>query len=171
MPVTVEEAGAGRPSAADLRAIGLFGGLGEELLAELAERLPLGQVASGEVVFREDDQGREMFVVLSGELEVVKRAGGGRVTLLQMIGPREWFGEMSLLDVMPRPVTVRAIAPSRVLRIRPTDLEALYRRSAKDYALFVMNIARQLSRRLRHTEKALADAMTSVLEPPNEPTA
>jgi CRP-like cAMP-binding protein len=156
MPVA-DDAGRARPGAQELRAIGLFGGLDDGILAQLFECLPVALVPAGDVVFREGDPGREMFVVLGGELEVLKRSTRGD-TRLHGVGPREWFGEMSIIDVMPRPVTVRAVTDARLLRIRPTDLELLYRTSTKAYALFVMNVARQLSRRLRQAETALVEA-------------
>lgn len=153
-----------RATVADLQALGLFGALDDEILALLVERLPLLQVACGDVVFREGECGRAMFVVLDGELEVVKRSQRGHDARIAVIGPQDWFGEMCLLDVMNRPVTVRALAPSRLLQMRPTDLDAIYRKNLKAYALLVMNIARQLSRKLRRAEAILADTVTSVLD-------
>ncbi|MNC99735.1 hypothetical protein D3C83_181190 [compost metagenome] len=70
---------------------------------------------------------------------------------------------MSILDVMPRSATVRAIAYSRVLRVGASDLENLYRRDAKSYALVVLNVAREMSRRLRVADALLADMATAPL--------
>lgn len=151
-------------SVAELQGVGLFGALDEQVLTELAARMPLLRVAAGDVVFREGECGRAMFVVLEGELEVVKRSKRGHDARIALLGPRDWFGEMCLLDVMNRPVTVRALAPSRLLQLRPTDLDAVYRSNLKAYALLVMNIARQLSRKLRRADAILADTVTSVLD-------
>jgi CRP-like cAMP-binding protein len=148
-----------------LREIGLFGGLDEETLGVLARELPIENVAVGARVVNEGDPAREMFVVLEGELEVLKRAPTGAEVRVAMLGPSSWFGEMSILDVQSRSASVRALAPSRLMRITAEHVDrCLYRRDLKAYALFVMNIARELSRRLRVTDSILAHFMGSVAE-------
>ena len=82
----------------------------------------------------------------AGEMEVLKRSKRDVEAWVAVLGPNDWFGEMSILDVMPRSATVRAIAPSRTLRVTAHDLDALYRRDLKSYTLLVLNIAREMSR-------------------------
>lgn len=146
-----------------LRGIGLFGALSDEVLAYLCETLGARQVAAGELVFREGDSGRELFVVLEGQLEVLKRSSAGAETPVASLGPNAWFGEMSVIDVQPRSATVRALAPSRLLRVRAADLDALYRRDLKAYTLVVLNIARELSRRLRTADGLLVNFIADVM--------
>jgi CRP-like cAMP-binding protein len=158
--------GRGRPrvTAAMLRDIGLFGGLDDETLALLARELPTEHADIGATVVREGDVAREMFVVVAGELEVVKqgRAGEVRVALL---GPGDWFGEMAVLDVQPRSATVRAVAPTMLVRMTSEHVERLlYRRDIRQYALLVMNIARELSRRLRVADGILSQVFTAVAD-------
>lgn len=148
-----------------LREIGLFGGLDDETLTLLARELPVENITVGTRVVSEGDPAREMFVVLDGELEVLKRASAGGEVRVAMLGPASWFGEMSILDVQARSASVRALAPSRLLRISAEHVDrCLYRRDLKAYSLFVMNIARELSRRLRVTDSILAHFMGSVAE-------
>lgn len=149
--------------ASELRKIGLFGGLDDEVLEQLAHELPLRMANPGDIVFREGDQARELYVALSGELEVEKRSPRGIDVRLALLGPGDWFGEMSILDVQPRSATVRALAPSRLLVFRTQDLDALYRRDLKAYSLLVLNIAREISRRLRVADGILADVVANVL--------
>jgi CRP/FNR family transcriptional regulator, cyclic AMP receptor protein len=66
--------------------------------------------------------------------------------------------------MQPRSATVRALAPSRLIRITNEDLDALYRFDLKSYALVVLNVARDLSRRLRVTDGIVADFAASVLD-------
>lgn len=148
-----------------LREIGLFGGLDEETLALLARELPTEDVTVGARIVNEGDPAREMYVVLEGELEVLKRAPSGAEVRVAILGPASWFGEMSILDIQSRSASVRALAPSRLVRVSAEDVERwLYRRDLKAYSLFVMNIARELSRRLRVTDSILAQFMGSVAE-------
>jgi CRP/FNR family cyclic AMP-dependent transcriptional regulator len=142
---------------AELRSIGLFGALDDEQLEHLARTLPVAKHDAEAVVFREGDQGRAMYVILEGALVVTKNTVGGKTRHIAELGAGEWFGEMSLLDVMPRLVTVATTSPTRLLRVCPTDLDALYRRGGKSYALLVMNLARELSRKLRTATERLAE--------------
>jgi CRP-like cAMP-binding protein len=151
-------------AAATLREVGLFGALGDATLEHLARSLSAIRFTTGDILFREGDvPAREMYVVLEGEMEVSKRSRRGRDVRIAILGPYDWFGEMSLIDMQPRSATVRALAPSRVIRIANTDLDALYRFDIKSYALIVLNVARGLSRRLRVTDGILADIGTNVL--------
>ncbi|WP_437277832.1 cyclic nucleotide-binding domain-containing protein [Sorangium sp. So ce375] len=147
-----------------LRDIGLFGGLGDHVLQGLADALELLDLEPGAVAFREGDNGREMFVLLAGEMEVLKRSKRDVEARVAVLGPNDWFGEMSILDVMPRSATVRAIAPSRLLRVTAHDLDALYRRDLKSYTLLVLNIAREMSRRLRVADSLLAELVANMLD-------
>jgi CRP-like cAMP-binding protein len=105
-----------------------------------------------------------MFVLLDGEIEVLKHSKSMRETRVALLGPNDWFGEMSILDVMPRSATVRALSPSRVLRITAHDLDALYRRDLRSYSLLVLNIAREMSRRLRVVDGLLAEFVANVVD-------
>jgi CRP-like cAMP-binding protein len=150
------------PPVDELAEIGLFGGLDAAILTDFVQKLPLLTLNPGDVVFREGETGRELFVLLSGEMEVVKASKGLREARVAVFGPGDWFGDMSILDVMPRSATVRSVAPSRVLKMSASDLEALYRRDLKAYAIVVLNIAREMSRRLRVADGILAEMMANM---------
>jgi CRP/FNR family transcriptional regulator, cyclic AMP receptor protein len=147
-----------------LRDIGLFGGLGDEVLDHWATSLDVLVLEPGSSVFKEGDSGREMFVLLDGEIEVLKHSKSLRETRVALLGPNDWFGEMSILDVMPRSATVRTLSPSRVLRITAHDLDGLYRRDLRSYSLLVLNIAREMSRRLRVVDGLLAEFVANVVD-------
>ena len=151
-------------TASELRDIGLFGALSDEVLDHLAKTLHPVRFATGDTIFREGDAAHEMFVVLDGEVEVVKHSRRGRDHRVAMLGPTDCFGEMSLIDVQPRSATVRAIAPCRLLRVTSEDFDRLYRHDVKSYAIVTLNIARDLSRRLRVADGILADFTANVLE-------
>jgi CRP/FNR family transcriptional regulator, cyclic AMP receptor protein len=152
-------------SAAALRDIGLFGGISDESLDRLASELPQVRAEPGNVVVTEGDLSTEMFVVVAGELEVVKRAADGSTVRVALLGPGDWFGEMAILDVQPRSASVRALAPSILLSMSADQVDRLlYRVAPKDYSLLVMNIARELSRRLRVADGILAQFFVSMHE-------
>jgi CRP-like cAMP-binding protein len=143
--------------------IGLFGGLSKKTLETLAASLPTSRVEAGDMVVAEGDQSTQMFVVIAGELEVIKKGESGGDVRVAVLGSGDWFGEMSIIDVQPRSASVRAVAPTLVLSITADHVEnLLYRQDVKDYALFIMNIARELSRRLRVADGILAQFYTAL---------
>jgi CRP/FNR family cyclic AMP-dependent transcriptional regulator len=150
---------------ATLREVGLFGALSDDVLDHLARTLKTARVGTGDTVFREGDRvAHEMYVVLEGEMEVSKRSRRGREMRVAILGPTDCFGEMSMIDMQGRSASVRALAPSRLIRVSSEDMDALYRYDLKSYALVVLNIARHLSRRLRVTDGILADFTANVLD-------
>jgi len=84
---------------------------------------------AGEVVFEEDSAGRQMYVVNAGRVNVLKRSDGGSV-LVGTLGPGDIFGEMALVDDLPRSATVVAAEDdTRLLEI--------------DHAIFVYLVGQQ----------------------------
>src|SRR5262249_46742720 len=144
-------------SIARLGEIGLFGGLGRDALRGFVGDVEVAEMSAGSIVFKEGDSGREMFLILDGEIEVLRRSKRGHEPCVAMLGPGDWFGEMSILDVLPRSATTRVLSPARLLRLSAHDLDALYRKDMKAYALFVLNVAREMSRRLRVADGLLAE--------------
>ncbi len=145
--------------AAELREIGLFGALSDEVLAELSASLPVLAVSAGQVLFRESDPARELYVIADGEVEIVKHSSRGHDVRVAMLGPHDCFGEMSMLDVQPRSAMARTLAPSRLIVFGARDLDALYRRDVKSYAIIVLNLAREMARRLRVADRLIAEFM------------
>ncbi|HEX6766684.1 MAG TPA: cyclic nucleotide-binding domain-containing protein, partial [Polyangiaceae bacterium] len=149
---------------AELRNIGLFGALSDDVLDVLSKMLSVVLPQIGEVIFREGDEANAMYVVLNGEMEVTKQSRNGVDARVAMLGPGDWFGEMSIVDIQPRSATVRSVAPSRLVRISAADLDSLYRHDVRSYAIVVLNLARELSRRLRVADGILADLIANVLD-------
>jgi CRP-like cAMP-binding protein len=147
---------------AELREIGLFGALGDDVLQHLASSLKILQRGAGEMVFREGDAAREFYVVLQGEVEIFKVLQHGAEARLATLTPGHWFGEMSVLDVQPRSASVRALGSCALLVVTARDLDALYRRDLRAYTLVVLNVARELARRLRLVDELVADFIGSV---------
>lgn len=145
----------GLPSAAELGKLPLFGGLAEDQLRVFAEAAAAREYAPGEAVFREAEVARELFVLAAGALEVHKAAREGPITLWK-IRPGESFGEMSLIDMQPRSASVVATVPATAWCWSYAMFRERYCADGKCYTLVVMNIARELSRRLRRADDLLA---------------
>lgn len=146
-----------------LKGIPLFQGLGDTALQMIARELPTNHVEVGKVIIQEGDDAREMFVVLAGELEVTKRSASGNDHRVALLGPGDWFGDMSMVDPKPRSASVRAIAPTLLLRMSSSHLEdGFFQNDLPTYAILMRNVARELSRRLRVADHILSNMLVNV---------
>jgi CRP-like cAMP-binding protein len=146
----------------DLRDVGVFGGLDQQVLEYLTGTLKTLTASAGQLIFAENDVAREFYVLLRGEVEVFKVQARGAEARLATLSAGHWFGEMSVLDVRPRSASVRAMTPCKLLVVTARDLDALYRRDLKSYTLLVLNVARELARRLRLVDELVADFIGNV---------
>jgi CRP/FNR family cyclic AMP-dependent transcriptional regulator len=136
----------------------LFEMLSQPELEVLAELSKLRRYAPGDIVFEEGDLGDSLYVIVSGQLDVVKRVDPSGERLLATLKDRDFFGEMSLVDKEYRSATVRARSEAQLLQLSAENLVA-FRRTYKDgFAFLLINIARVLSGRLRETNQLLAQA-------------
>lgn len=140
----------------------MFAGLRAEVLARIAERAERIDVAEDGLLFREGEPAKEMAVVLSGKLEVRKRADNGVDACIATLGPGDVVGEMSLFDIQPRSADVWACAPVSMMLLRHGALGELYRQDPQSYTLLVLNIAREISLRLRRLDEAMANIMGQI---------
>jgi len=137
-----------------LQQMPIFGGLPAEALHLLLEGTRSVRVAAGAFFFREGDPATAMFVLERGCVSVL-RGWQGRATLLRQLAAGDCFGEMALLDLFPRSASVQADQDSEAIELTPAHLYRLYEVDAAQFALIQMNIAREMSRRLRATDELL----------------
>jgi CRP-like cAMP-binding protein len=137
-----------------LESVPVFGALRSDALALLLARSRSVAVARGGYFFREADAADSMFVLESGQASVIKGWQGSGV-LLRHLEPGACFGEMALMDLMPRSASVRADADCRAIEFSATDLMALYDHDLEQYTLMQMNLGREVCRRLRLTDEML----------------
>ncbi len=103
----------------------LFSSLDATGLAELSRLFEGVWVDAGSQVIEQGSTGAEAFVLARGELEVLRRSGGGEVQRLARLGVGTMFGEMALLSRTPRAASVVAVRPSLVLVVRADLLDDL----------------------------------------------
>jgi CRP/FNR family transcriptional regulator, cyclic AMP receptor protein len=137
-----------------LQRMPLFGALRDDALVVLLRQARAVQVPAGGNFFGEGDAADGLYVLQSGAASVYKGWGGQEV-LLHRLQPGDCFGEMALMDLMPRSATVRADVDCRGLRLDSDDLYHLYQHDLEQFALLQMNLGREVSRRLRLADEEL----------------
>ena len=99
----------------------------------------------GDVIFEEGSTGRELFVVLDGQIDIVKKNGDSK-TVIVTLSKGEFFGEMAVIDGSARSATAVSAAPkTRVMRINHARFVYLVSQQPA-FALMIMDA---LSKRLR----------------------
>ena len=138
-----------------LPTIALFGGLEPPTLQRIIGMLNVQQLEPGTEVCKQGEAGRSMFVVRSGEAVVYREHLSGRRARLIRMGPGEFFGEMTLIDIMKRSATVMIEKPTVLLSLGNKELYRLYNEDVAGYVMVLQNLCRELSRRLRTTNQKL----------------
>jgi CRP/FNR family cyclic AMP-dependent transcriptional regulator len=135
----------------------IFGGLPERALATIVGAARTIRVAAGQRLISEDDLAVSMFVVCDGEVEICKRGRNGAEFCLAILRRGDCVGEMSLIDIQHRSATVRAVGDAVLLVLDQAAIAKLYETDLEAYTLLVLNIAREISRRLRRADQVLVD--------------
>ena len=124
------------------------------------------EVKAGEVIFKEGDLGTEMFIIHEGKVEILKQVEGGESKPLVAFEKGDFFGEMAILEDLPRTATARALTPATLLTINGSTFDQMLRANPE----IAVRMMRKLSRRLRETDLLLKQAL-GVPRPSEVPAA
>jgi CRP/FNR family cyclic AMP-dependent transcriptional regulator len=111
-----------------LRRISLFAPLSRRQLRRLAERMTTRRYAEGDVIVREGDTSMSLYVLLAGSVRVVRDADAETPLVIAQMGERSFFGEMGLIDDLPRVATIVAAEPTACAILAKWDFESQLRR-------------------------------------------
>lgn len=138
-----------------LRSVELFQDLDDASLQQLAAVSERRRLQRGDVLFSENDQSNELFVVLAGRLAMVNRSIDGRESVVALMEPGDLFGEMPLFDGLARSTDGRALESSEVLAIPYEPVRVLYDEQPK----LLWRAVQLLTGRLRVMDGVLADSV------------
>lgn len=124
---TAERARELAPRVARLESLGLFAGGSRPILERLAAGAEPVSFPAGEVIIREGDPAEALFVLAEGTVEVSARGESGQAErVIRTMQAPSYFGEIGVLEKIPRTATVTALTPCQCDRIdAETVLEAL----------------------------------------------
>ena len=113
---------------------------------------------SGELIFKEGEEGDVMYVLLEGAVDLKKQVEGGQTVLKTVDTPNDFFGEMALLDDRPRSATAEAVKRTRVLTVDGPTFESMIVANGK----FALKIIKVLSARLRRSNDQVSDLIETM---------
>jgi CRP/FNR family transcriptional regulator len=137
-----------------LRRAPLFATLSQAELSALVKDFRPREFAKDDVIFRQGDEGRDLYVVVRGKIRIFKLSPGGNETSINIFSSGDVFGEFASLDGEPRSATAVALGRSTVWQMSAEAFLGHFR-STPDLAL---QVARLLSQKLRWTA-AYAEAI------------
>jgi CRP-like cAMP-binding protein len=153
----------------DLSDFSFFGGINPEALRAVLDLFGQGSYDPGTRIIEEGSRGKRLYIVTSGRTEVRVRfpdPGGDEPESVIATNARgDTFGEMELLDTQERSASVVAIEATTTIELTNNDLYEIFRRRPDVFRMIMMNLARDLSRRLRLADRQLAEVRVAEPSP------
>jgi len=141
-----------------LSEVSLFSQMKGEDLKRIADQTRRRQFNRGQVIIKEGGHGSKLFIIISGRAEAIKNLGEKREMVLGSFGPRSYFGEMALIDDLPRSASVVAKEDTHVLTLE-WDLLKEIEQSPE----MAVELLQMLSQRIRANEKFIRNTLGSFL--------
>jgi CRP/FNR family transcriptional regulator len=137
-----------------LKSTPLFQNVPGEGLKRLSDFIQEKKARAGELIFREDDLGDEMYLVRSGQVSIHQELDTGPA-LIEMVEPGGYFGEMAIIDDLPRTASATAEVDSSLLVLHKND----FRAAVQDYPDIAFEVFREFTRRLRRADRRYRDLL------------
>jgi CRP-like cAMP-binding protein len=125
----------------------LFDGLEQDQIESILPLMEQEEFEAGTDIIIEGDRSDKLRFILQGRVAVVKNG-----IILMELDEGSVFGEMEVLDVEPVEATVKALASTKVMSLTIDALGEIFESDLKTYSFILMNLARDLSRRLRRMD-------------------
>ena len=133
----------------------LFKGNSKEKIEHILELFQEREIKANATIFMENMPAEALYIIKSGTVRVSMMAGEGEEMGLLLLGPGEFFGELSLVQETNRLVTARAETPAEVLLITRKDFQTLIELEPRIAAKALMIITKLLAMRIRTYQERL----------------
>ncbi|MCL5019086.1 MAG: Crp/Fnr family transcriptional regulator [Patescibacteria group bacterium] len=132
-----------------LKNVSIFSTVGKKELDDIIHTLIAKKFPIGEQIIQENEKtGTELFVIKKGRVKISRRSADGGEIVLAVLGPGDFFGEMSLLDGLARTADVTAMEPIEVMTIEKEQFLKILQR----YPQISFGLLKILSGRLRSSD-------------------
>ncbi len=137
----------------------LFKGLNEKELQAVSELGTLKTFTRGDLVFAENSEGNNFFIVVKGAVSINKNVAGGRKRNLSNLKQGDIFGELALFDSQPRSADAEASEETEVIEFSNEKFRNLLKNNLVISFIIQTRIIRILCRRLRDTDEMLKEGV------------
>lgn len=153
-----------KKSISGLKGSSLFSYFNKEELEMVAGLASTRQYKKGELIFREGEEGEELFLIEEGKVAISKPVKGNLEQVLAHLGPGDHFGEMAILEKIPRTASASAEENCLLLVISENDLLNMMEEHPKVAAKIMFNLLRTFNARLMATNEQVREAVRWGLE-------
>lgn len=115
-------------------------------------------VKAGDFIFRENDEGRDMFLIREGQVKLTKRYAG-QERQVELLEAGDFFGEMSLVDEQPRELSAQAVTNCALFRIDASTFDLLVQEAPEIPVRMLQKLGRRLREHQEQEARAAAIAM------------
>jgi CRP-like cAMP-binding protein len=141
--------------AAVLSRVDFLAGLDPSVLFALAEDLPLTEIPRGETIYHQGDSADALHIIVFGKVKLCCCAPDGREKLLEIRGPADVLGAVSVLDPGPRTATATAVTEICIATVRAETLDAWMLERPQ----LTSRLLRLMARRVRTANHQLLDVV------------
>ena len=137
-----------------LARVPLFAEFSEHELQALVSHVRRRRYGADEIVFEQHGPGTTFYLIQTGVIKVYLSSPDGRDIVLAILHAGEFFGELSLIDGLPRSASAAALDPAETLEIGRDD----FKRMLGEHHEATYKVCAVLARRLRRSDGIIADA-------------
>ncbi len=136
----------------------LFGGIKIENMEKIKHLLQIETYAQGEDIIKEGETGNKLYIIIEGSVEILKKnpLNQQQEQRIATLAKGDNFGEMELIDIQARVATVKTMTKTTVCSLSNKDLYSIEKWDSESFVLIIMNLAREISRRLRKMDNLMA---------------
>ncbi|MFH1715248.1 MAG: cyclic nucleotide-binding domain-containing protein [Elusimicrobiota bacterium] len=110
---------------------------------------------ANDLIFEEGKIGKALFFILSGNISILKKRTDNKEKEIAKLHAGDFFGEMALLEELPRSASVKTNEPTKVYLIYKSNFDELISSNPKIGIKIILNIVKILSSRLRNTSASI----------------
>jgi len=136
----------------------MFAELEPKGVMEIIHIVEVKKFGTGDIIFREGDPGDAWYALYKGEVEVLKQSGSGEKTI-RTLEPGSCFGEIAVLDGLPRSASIRATRETVVLSVPQGELNNLL---DKDH-LIAYKLIKHMAILLASRQRSITEALSNLL--------
>jgi len=135
----------------------IFQGLDQAAGNTLRAAMTPVKLRKGQALFKEGDDGENLYIITSGKIKLGTKSQDGRENLLMVLGAGDMFGDLSLFDAGPRTSTATAVTETRLLSLGQEKVIPW----VKEHPEASLHLLARLASRLRRTNEAVGDLVFS----------
>ncbi len=135
-----------------LQTMPFFGAISDNSVALILGLSETQSLNAGEFFFHQGERGDSLYLLEKGQVVIFKKSGDQEYRM-RSAAKGDCFGELALIDFSPRSASVRAETDCTAIKIPSSALHTLYQQDPEQFLIIQMNIAREVSRRLRSADE------------------